>query len=124
MKLRYILLSLLALVLLVGCGSMSGGPVAVNQVHMDTHVFTVPSITINKGESITLVNDSGLSHIVTNGSWVNGQPVPNQEAGAPTVSTGQIPAGGSVTVGPFDTAGTFQLYCTIHVNMNLTVIVQ
>jgi plastocyanin len=29
-----------------------------------------------------------------------------------------------VAVGPFNTAGTFHLYCSVHLNMNLTVIVQ
>ena len=33
-------------------------------------------------------------------------------------------AGQSMTVGPFNTAGTYHLYCSVHVNMNLTVIVQ
>ena len=28
------------------------------------------------------------------------------------------------TIGPFNTAGTFHLYCTVHQGMNLTVIVQ
>lgn len=30
----------------------------------------------------------------------------------------------SAAIGPFNTAGTYHLYCTIHQNMNLTVIVQ
>jgi plastocyanin len=119
-----IALCLIATALIGACGvGTANAPMTANQVHMATHVFTVASITINKGESVTLVNDSGLSHIVLNGSWVNGQATPLQEAGAPTVSTGQIPAGGYVVIGPFDTAGTYQVYCSLHLGMNLAIIV-
>ena len=95
----------------------------VNQVHMATHVFIVPSITIHQGQNITLVNDGAVSHIVLNGSWVNGVETPAVEAGAPVVNTGQIPSGGQVLIGPFNNTGTFHLYCSLHVQMNLTVVV-
>jgi plastocyanin len=125
---RYVLtiLSLVlleCLVLLVASCGMNATPMGANQVHMATHVFLVPSINIKQGESITLVNDAGLSHIVLNGSWVNGVAVMVQEPGAPTINTGQIPAGSSVVIGPFPNAGTYHVYCSLHVNMNLTVIV-
>ncbi len=32
--------------------------------------------------------------------------------------------GGTVEIGPFNTAGEFDIYCTIHVDMNLTVVVE
>lgn len=118
-----ILLLFLAATLLIGC-SAPAGTARANQVHMATHAFAVQSTTINKGESITLVNDSGLSHIVLNGSWVNGVAVPVQEPGAPVVDTGQIDSGAYGVIGPFNTAGTYHVYCSLHVNMNLTIIVR
>jgi plastocyanin len=50
-------------------------------------------------------------------------PQPRTEPGAP-VMHGLDLKGGSVAIGPFTTAGTFHLYCTIHQGMNLTVVVQ
>jgi plastocyanin len=89
MNKRLLLLSLLLLMLFgAGCAGVAA-PVGANQVHMATHIFLVSSITIKQGESVALVNDAGLSHIVLNGSWVDGQ----------------------------------QVYCSLHVNMNLTIVV-
>lgn len=122
MRRALVLLSLFLLIL-IGC-SVPAGIARANQVHMATHAFTVQSTAINKGESITLVNDSGLSHIVLNGSWVNGVAVPAQEPGAPVVDTGQIDSGAYGVIGPFNTAGTFHVYCSLHVNMNLIIIVR
>jgi len=31
---------------------------------------------------------------------------------------------GSVEIGPFTTAGIYHIYCSVHVGMNLTVVVQ
>jgi plastocyanin len=55
--------------------------------------------------------------------WENNTPHPATEAGAPAVQNVQV-NGNSVELGPFNTAGTFHIYCTIHPGMNLTVIVQ
>lgn len=62
-------------------------------------------------------------HILANGSWLNGQPKPSKEPGAPSINNMQI-NGTSVEIGPFTTAGTYHIYCTVHQGMNLTVIVQ
>ncbi len=48
-----------------------------------------------------------------------------QENGAPVVNNMQFSGSdGSQTIGPFNTIGTFHLYCSVHPGMNLTVIVQ
>jgi plastocyanin len=108
-------------VLLTACGG-SNGP---NPVHMSGNKFDQSSITIKKGESITLINDDLLgSHTIANGTWANGTAQPGREAGAPAVNNVQIGGNSSATIGPFTTAGTFQLFCTVHPGMNLTVIVQ
>ncbi len=82
------------------------------------------SITISKGQSLTLVDDASSTHIIANGNWVNGSAQPKQESGAPVVNNLQFNGNDSKTIGPFNTAGTFHLYCTVHQGMNLTVIVQ
>ncbi|GLV55128.1 hypothetical protein KDH_19750 [Dictyobacter sp. S3.2.2.5] len=101
-------------------GAASTGP---NQVHMDNTSFVQSSVTIKKGESITLVSDTLVGHTIANGTWKDGAGQPAQEPGAPRVDNVAIGGNSSGEIGPFNTAGTFKLYCTIHSGMNLTVIV-
>jgi len=113
--------------LLVACGRTTDGSdktVASNQVQMNDTQFVQSSVTIKKGESITLVATTFTPHIIANGTWDNGQATPANEPGAPPVKNVQVNGNSSSTIGPFSTAGTFKLYCTIHTGMNLTVIVQ
>lgn len=132
MKKFLIVCALSALIITVlaacGAGNTSGSNGATgssgNTVHMNDANFVQSSVTIKKGESLNLVNDVSAIHIIQNGEWVGGAPKSNQEAGAPAVQAVQIQGGGSQSVGPFTTAGTFKLYCTVHPGMNLTVIVQ
>ena len=117
-------LSCIITILLVACGSSnaSAGP---NPVHMSGTNFVQKSITIKKGESITLINDDLFgSHTIANGTWENGTAKPAREAGAPEIKDVKIGGNSSATIGPFTTTGIFKLYCTIHPGMNLTVIVQ
>ena len=128
MKKQFILAGLCSILvaLLIACsGTNSSSTTMPNAVHMNDSNFTQSSITIKKGESITLVDDDPVTpHIISNGIWKNGIAKAFKEAGAPTVQNVQINGGSSGSIGPFTTAGTFQLYCTIHPNMSLTVIVQ
>ncbi len=119
-------LFLLASTFIIACSSNpGGGSSGGNDVHMNDINFVVPSITITKGSSITLISDTGVAHIISNGKWVNDIPEPNKEAGAPLVNNLMFSdAGQSQTVGPFNTAGTFHLYCSVHTGMNLTVTVK
>jgi len=95
----------------------------VPTVDMGGANFIQSSITIKKGDMLNLVDQAASPHIITNGSWINGVAKPSKEPGAPSVNQ-QFTGSDSATVGPFTSAGTFHLYCTIHGNMNLTVIVQ
>ena len=118
-------LSLLTVLTAASCsgagGSSSNSPI----VHMGITTFLQPSVTISKGSSLNLIDDVAVLHLISNGSWVNGVAQPATEPGAPTVSNVQFnTAGQSMTLGPFNTAGTYHLYCSVHQNMNLTVIVQ
>lgn len=115
--LLFLILSIVMLGLLSACGSSNQ-----NQVHMNETNFVEKSITIQKGESVTLVNDSAAIHVISNGSWMDGMQVPKDESGAPQVNA-SVDGNVSEVIGPFNTAGTFHLYCTVHPNMNLTVIV-
>lgn len=93
-------------------------------VHMDDSQFVPDVITIKKGDKLTLVDDVAVIHVIQNGRWdSNGTQRPGAEAGAPTVQV-QFNGDDQQSVGPFNTAGTFHLYCTIHNDMNLTVIVK
>ena len=115
-------LSCIIAMLLVACGSDSNGP---NPVHMNAGNFVQNSITIKKGESITLIDDNlFVPHTIANGTWENGTAKPVREAGVPEIKDVKIGGNSSATIGPFTTAGTFKLYCPIHTGMNLTVIVQ
>ena len=93
-------------------------------VHMGTTNFLVSSITIAKGATLTLTDDVQIPHIIQNGSWdASGTAKPAKEAGAPTVSQ-SFSGSDSHDIGPFTTAGTYHIYCTIHTGMNLTITVK
>src|SRR5437667_1579967 len=116
-------LSLFTVLTAASCGG-SGGSSGTG-VHMGETTFLQPSVTISKGSSLNLIDDVPVLHIIGNGYWVNNVAKPAIEPGAPTVNNVQISsAGQSITVGPFNTAGTYRLYFSVHLNMNLDVIVQ
>ena len=91
-------------------------------VHMAGSNFLQPSITISKGQSINLIDDVAVLHTIKNGMWNGNNQVLKAESGAPTVDV-TLNGNDSSMVGPFTTSGTFKLLCTIHPNMDLTVIV-
>ena len=96
-----------------------GGP----QVHMAGYNFIQDSITINKGDILTLVNDvAAAPHRIRNGSWIGITPEPKTEHGAPSIDL-TFNRNDSAPIGPFTMTGTFHYYCTIHEGMNLSVIV-
>ncbi|GAC1381438.1 MAG: hypothetical protein NVSMB33_08150 [Ktedonobacteraceae bacterium] len=118
----FVLFSLVAM-FVVACGSSASGS-GCSGVHMGENNFLQSSITIRKGSSINLIDDVQVPHIVTNGSWSsNNDAKPGKESGAPAVNQ-QFNGGDNYMIGPFNTAGTYHLYCTVHPGMNLTVIVK
>ena len=141
MKSRYIASLLIGMallsVLLAACvrpgtesastnASGAGGGVASSSavVHMNDSNFVQSTVSIKKGESLTLTNDAAVPHQIFNGSWVNGAAVNKLETGAPSVQVQFSGSNESHDIGPFNTAGTFKVYCSIHPNMNLTIVVQ
>lgn len=98
-------------------------PGNIPTVYVGSHMFKQSSITIQKGSKLMIADTDGSVHVLANGSWVNGQPQKAQEAGVPTINNVMM-SGKSVEIGPFNTAGTYHIYCIVHSGMNLTVIVQ
>ncbi len=108
-----------------GTGGTPAHTALGTEVHMNSTNFVQAEITIQKGQSVTLINDDPLTpHIITNGTWENGTVKPAKEPNAPEVNNMQINGNAQATIGPFTTAGTFTFYCTIHPGMDLTVMVQ
>ncbi len=110
-------------IVVAACGIIDVNTSALPTVHMGPTDFKQRSITIQKGDMLNLVDDASSTHIITNGSWVNGVATPAKESGAPTVNQ-TFTGNDSATIGPFTTPGTYHLYCTIHPGMNLTVTVK
>src|SRR5258708_9609919 len=110
-------------VLLVGCGG--GSSTGPNPVHMSGTNFAQNSITIKKGESITLINDDLFgSHIIANGTWENGTAQPAREAGAPEDKDAKIGGERTVSIRPPSSPRTLKIYCTGRTRLNPTPLVQ
>ncbi len=103
-----------------GGGKSGGGGCASGTVHMSASNFLQSCVNISKGSKVTLVDDVQVLHIITNGQWVNGTPQTTVQPGAPKIPNVSI-SGGSADIGPFNTAGKFNVLCTVHVGMNLVV---
>lgn len=95
----------------------------VPTIHMDAGSFLQTSVTISKGSSLILMDDSSAVHILANGSWQHGQAKTEREVGAPVVDNRQV-SGNSVEIGPFAVAGTYHILCLVHPGMTLTIVVQ
>ncbi|GCE46641.1 copper binding plastocyanin/azurin family protein [Thermosporothrix hazakensis] len=113
----------LTTVIFAGC-SVRAQVEAKTKVKMGAADFIDKKVEIKKGEAITLVNAVPSTHYISNGTWDNGKAKPMSEPNAPTLSAVAVSGTGSITVGPFNQAGEFKYYCTIHPNMNLTVVVK
>ena len=92
-------------------GAGAGGPMAM----LMDFAFEPTTLTVPVGATVTFVNMDPTEHTVTNGK--DGKAVDN-----PAFDE-KVKSGESVTV-TFDKAGTFDVTCTIHPTMNMTVTVQ
>ena len=96
----------------------------VPTVHLTTNNFAQNVVLVPRGDKLLIVDDASVEHILQNGMWTaNGVARPLTEPGAPIVHNVDI-TGGSVAIGPFNTAGIFHIYCTVHPGMNLTIVVE
>ncbi|MEO7021468.1 MAG: hypothetical protein ABI234_15045 [Ktedonobacteraceae bacterium] len=138
-QLRVLVLLLAALtfgsIVLMSCaspGTANSAPTATqapacpggDTVKTGVSTFEQSCIMLSKGGTLTISQDVSSYHSFDYGQW-NGatqQPAtpPN---GAPALRA-LILSGPSVSIGPFTTAGTYNIFCTVHAGMNLTVIVK
>jgi plastocyanin len=123
---RVPLLLLLALALSTcGKGSASspgGTTTAGNTVTMNTTNFDRHTITIKAGESVTFDNSNGAFHQICLGKDMQC----SKSAKGPQEVEGDgfsINTGAKKTV-TFADPGTYDIACSVHPNMNLTVTVQ
>lgn len=94
---------------------------ASTKARMGASDFIDKQVSIKKGESVALVDTTSSSHIIDNGTWQGNKAKAFTEPGAPAVSNLNFSGNDAKNIGPFNAAGTFQFYCTIHPGMNLTV---
>jgi plastocyanin len=98
-----------------GGGAQSAAASGGNVVALSGLAFSPTSLTVKAGTTVTFQNKDSVDHTVTNGK--DGKPDAN------AAFDKSLPVGQSVDV-TFGTAGTFNVTCKIHTNMNMTVTVQ
>jgi len=113
---------LLLLALAAGCGG-SGSPAAANEVRMNAAEFEQTTIALKAGTTLRLTDEqSGTTHLLclgTDGQCDTNAPGPQQLHDSPL----QVDPGQTADI-TFDTPGTYNITCTIHPGMELTVTVQ
>jgi plastocyanin len=95
---------------------------ASGTAHTLASSFKESCVDVAKGAQLQIIPSVTSFHNLDTGSWVNGNPVPMNEPGAPPIHNVQVTTS-TVSIGPWNTTGTFHIYCTVHPGMNLTVIV-
>ncbi|HKB48337.1 MAG TPA: plastocyanin/azurin family copper-binding protein [Ktedonobacterales bacterium] len=119
---------LFMLALIVGaCGKPTGGVNSTppGTIGMDATNFVVHAVTVKVGDTVHFVDPagSGGTHVICLGKDQSC----NASATGPTALKGPgftINAGDPSKDIVFDTAGTYDITCTVHPNMNVTVTVQ
>jgi plastocyanin len=89
-------------------------------VHTLATTFKESCVNVAKGAKLQIIPSVTSFHNLSNGSWVNGNQELKKEPGAPTINNVQV-TGSPVSIGPFNTAGTFHILCTVHPGMDLTI---
>ena len=119
-------MSLVALIVAANPQASSASSTTTGEptVHMGAVNFVQNVVLVPKGSKLLLVNDTTVEHNLQNGSWTSsGTVLTTTEPGAPVLHNVES-TGGSLEIGPFNSAGIFHIYCTIHRGMNLTIVVQ
>ena len=97
---------ILAATVLVALSAL--GEAADHQVAQKGRLFSVESITVKKGDTITFVNDDSVPHNIMSTSSGNEFNLGSQGPGTSTPVT-------------FNQAGDFEVICAIHPRMKMTV---
>ena len=90
------------------------------QIGMVGTMFARSSVTIHRGERLTMVNNSDVVHVIGPG---RGGRVIGTEAHVPVVGFHLMPTDGTYTTPAWKTPGTYWLTCSVHPDMTLKVIV-
>jgi plastocyanin len=121
-------LALILTLALLGCGKTPGGQAttttAPGTVGMDATNFVVHTVTIKAGDAVHFDDTvgGGGTHVICLG---HDQQCDTTATGPQVVmGAGFNIQGGQTKDVIFPTAGTYQITCSIHSNMNLTVTVQ
>jgi plastocyanin len=97
-----------AVLVVIPIGLIAGAMVAKQAVRQQGRMFSVDSITVKAGESLTFVNDDNVPHNIASVSKGNEFNLGSQRPGTSTDVT-------------FTEAGEAQVFCAIHPRMKLTV---
>lgn len=116
------LLVVLPLLALAACGQSTA---ASNEVSMAAADFSTTSITIKVGQAVHFTDPAGIGGMHTICLGANGTCDTSAKGPQAFQSPGfTINAGDPAKDVTFDTPGTYKVTCSIHPNMNLTVIVE
>lgn len=113
-------LAVVVLIWLAGCG---GKP--ANEVDMGVAAFKQDSVTIKAGQPIHFVDpaNSGGTHVLCVGKGLQCVPQDGTPAELNTTSGMSFNAGDTKDI-VFATPGTYEIVCTIHPGMVVTIVVQ
>jgi plastocyanin len=94
-----------------------------NVVGMEQESFDRQTITIRQGQHVEFVNNSNFLHVLAPGhkARVTNDPA-TPSFGADNVRS--MPRGEPFVTDAWTTPGSFQLTCTLHPEMNMTVVVE
>jgi plastocyanin len=102
--------------------ALTAAPKAAPQhaVGMISDDFMQSTVTLHRGDRLTLVNDSHFVHVIGPGF---DQHVYSPQRGDPVLGFILMQTNDVYTSKPWMTPGTYYLTCTVHTRMNLKVVV-
>ncbi len=114
----------LSVLVLAGCGVRPDpGPASPGAVRMNHLTFAPDSRSIATGDRLEFVNDGSRAlHVLVLGDGAQ----PRDQAGAPSfggASGHRSEVGDRWLTPPWTTTGTYEVTCTLHPSMNMTVTV-
>ncbi len=114
---------MLLTILLSACRIVDASTIPKNpKALMGAALFINTEVTVKKGQSLDMVDTVSNTHVIANGFYDAGGKVDKpSEPDAPQIGNLNFTGNDTQTVGPFNTAGDFHYYCTIHPGMNLLV---
>jgi plastocyanin len=125
---RFVVAAALVPVLLTSaCSNGGGSAVAPTRagatVELVLTEFAKTDVTIEAGQALTFVNANPITHVIVPGTFTVGMDGLRTAETVDGAFTLTLSKKGQQAEHVFDTAGTFQFFCTIHKGMNGTVTV-